>query len=104
MRASVVPAPACQPAAALVDRIRAGIIGEGEVLDRRYGPRRITYADCTVSGRSLDFIEDAVGEQVLPRYANTHTKSSGLGLATIRLREDARQIIHDAAGGTADHL
>ncbi len=55
-------------------------------------------------GRPLDFIEDAIGEQVLPRYANTHTKSSGPGLATSRLREDARQIIHDAAGGTAGHL
>ena len=41
---------------------------------------------------------------MLPRYANTHTKSSGPGLATSRLREDARQIIHDAVGGTADDL
>jgi len=90
--------------AALLERIRAGIIGEGAVLDGPYGPRRITYADYTASGRSLDFVEDAIREHVLPRYANTHTESSGTGLATGRLREEARQIIHEAVGGTEDDL
>src|SRR6185312_5569484 len=32
-------------------------------------------------------------------YANTHTESSGTGLQTTRLREDARAIISDAVGG-----
>ena len=88
----------------LVERIRRGIIGEGEVMDGPFGARRVTYADYTASGRSLDFLEDFIREQVLPRYANTHTESSGTGLATTRLREDARRIIHDAVGGTADDL
>ena len=35
---------------------------------------------------------------MLPRYANTHTESSGTGLQTTRLREDARAIVHDSLG------
>ena len=42
-------------------------------------------------GRALTFIEDFIRDEVLPRYANTHTESSGTGLQTTRLREDARR-------------
>ena len=53
-----------------------------------FGPRRVTYADYTASGRALTFIEDFIRDAVLPTYATTHPESSGTGLQTTRLRED----------------
>jgi selenocysteine lyase/cysteine desulfurase len=84
---------------ALIERIRASVIGDDEAVAGPYGIRRVTYADYTASGRSLSFLEDYIREAVLPLYANTHTESSGTGLQTSRFREEARRLVLEGVGG-----
>src|SRR5437899_610923 len=87
----------------LIERIRSSVIGEDEAVMGPFGPRRVTYADYTASGRALAFIEDYIREVVLPLYANTHTESSGTGLQTSRFREEAREIIRASLGAGEEH-
>src|SRR3954453_8046457 len=87
---------------ALIERIRASVIGDDEAVAGPFGIRRVTYADYTASGRALSFVEDYIRDAVLPLYANTHTESSGTGLQTTRFREDARSLILDAVGASHD--
>jgi selenocysteine lyase/cysteine desulfurase len=87
----------------LIETIRDSVIGRDEVVDGPFGPRKVTYADYTASGRSLTFIEDYIREAVMPLYANTHTESSGTGLQTSRFREEARKLIRRCVGATEQH-
>lgn len=88
----------------LFARIRDGIIGKDTQIHTPFGVRTLTYADYTASGRSLDFIEDAIRHHVLPFYANTHTEANATGQQTTAFREQARQQIREAVNASIDDL
>ncbi|NQZ31715.1 MAG: aminotransferase class V-fold PLP-dependent enzyme [Oceanospirillaceae bacterium] len=86
-----------------IEKIRRSVIGEGVLFNTPFGDKPMVYADYTASGRSLSFIEEAINQQVLPYYANTHTETSFSGKQSTVFREQARAVIHQALNTGEKH-
>ncbi len=85
-----------------VARLRRGLIGENAVIDGPCGPKPLIYADYVASGRALAQVEDAVRDEILPFYSNSHTEASACGAFMTRLREEARAVIAGLTGAGAE--
>jgi len=86
-----------------IEKIRSNVIGDGVLFNTPFGDKPMVYADYTASGRALGFIEDAIAQQVLPYYANTHTETSFSGKQSTVFREQARASIHQALNTSEKH-
>lgn len=86
----------------VAERLRAGVIGDGLMVDGPFGPKPLLYADYVASGRALRQVETFIQESVLPYYANSHTQGSFCGAFITALRRAARQSIADIVGAGED--
>ncbi|XP_045204421.2 uncharacterized protein LOC123557183 [Mercenaria mercenaria] len=80
----------------LLPYILENTAGRDKVFSGPFGLRKALYLDYTASGRSLNFIEDYIRNEVLPEYGNTHTTTSVSSLQTTLYRHEARDIIRNA--------
>lgn len=82
----------------MIERLRAGVIGEGAPIPGPLGFKKLIYADHVASGRALAQIEEFIVQRVLPYYANSHTEASYCGGFMTGLRREARATIARICG------
>jgi selenocysteine lyase/cysteine desulfurase len=87
----------------VMERLRAGLIGNDAMIDGPFGRKPLVYADYVASGRALMQVEEFVLAKVLPFYANSHTEASYCGGFMTRLRREARAIVGECCGATGEH-
>lgn len=74
----------------MFDLVRKSEIGRDQKFSGPFGIRQVTYCDYTATGRSLEFIEDFIRDEVLTEYGNTHTTSTITSLQTTLFRNEAK--------------
>ena len=83
---------------------RQNIIGNEQFFETPHGQQRILYADWTASGRAYRPIEAKIQEEILPFFANTHTRSTLTGRKTSDAYEQARAIVKDHVNAKEDDV
>ncbi|CAD5112532.1 DgyrCDS1743 [Dimorphilus gyrociliatus] len=84
----------------LLKYIYENVIGREKVFSGPFGFRNVVYTDYTASGKSLQFIEDYIRDEILPEYGNTHTTTSVTSLQTTMYRHEARDIVRNAVNAS----
>ncbi|KAL2521306.1 uncharacterized protein Fot_25231 [Forsythia ovata] len=79
--------------------LRSQIIGGNAEFNTPFGKRRLTYSDHTASGRSLQYIENYILNNVLPFYGNSHTTDSYVGYQTTKMVHEASNYVKKCLGG-----
>ncbi len=102
-RGPVVTADASAEAA-LLDRIRGGVVGSDATIETPFGTRPLRYFDFIASGRFHRDVEDELAERVLPYMANTHTESNATGRLMTAYYERAFERIAGYVGAGADDV
>ena len=82
--------------------IHAGEIGRDLSVPTRDGALPLLYADYTATGRALRQVEEAVMTDVLPWYANSHSRQSLCGRMMNAGRAAARAYVAEQIGAGAD--
>jgi selenocysteine lyase/cysteine desulfurase len=89
-----------EEATKLIKYIDDNIIGKNNAFLGPFGRRKVVYCDYAASGRSLQFIEEYISREVLPSYGNTHSTTSITSLQSTNFRQEARDIIKNAANAS----
>ncbi|MEQ9404975.1 MAG: aminotransferase class V-fold PLP-dependent enzyme [Cyclobacteriaceae bacterium] len=79
---------------------RKEIIGQNAEFTGPFGPKKITYADWTASGRLYGPIEDTISRQIGPFVANTHTGITFTGSAMTHAYHKAHELIKNHVGAS----
>jgi selenocysteine lyase/cysteine desulfurase len=83
-------------------RFRQNIIGQEQFFETQYGPQRIIYADWTASGRAYRPIETRLQEEILPFFANTHSRSTVTGERMSGAYEQALAVVREHVNARED--